>query len=115
MSSNIKTNGVAIIGAGLGGTALALAFHRRSIPCRIFEARGTDSDVLSSGVTLTPNGCRVLDELGILSRLQEQSYICKYTITKDADDKTVRKTRIASDGPGAYPCYRLYRLTLPLS
>ncbi|KAH7169333.1 hypothetical protein DER46DRAFT_624548 [Fusarium sp. MPI-SDFR-AT-0072] len=88
MSSNIKTNGVAIIGAGLGGTALALAFHRRSIPCRIFEARGTDSDVLSSGVTLTPNGCRVLDELGILSRLQEQSYICKYTITKDADDKT---------------------------
>jgi 2-polyprenyl-6-methoxyphenol hydroxylase-like FAD-dependent oxidoreductase len=44
--------------------------------------------------------------------LQEKSYICEYTVTKDADDKTVRKTRIASDGPYAHPCYRLYRLTL---
>ncbi|TVY62019.1 FAD-dependent monooxygenase OpS4 [Fusarium oxysporum f. sp. cubense] len=112
MSVNIKTNGVAIIGAGLGGTALALALHLQSIPCRIFEARSAHSDILSSGVTLTPNGCRVLDELGILSRLREKSYICEYTVTKDADDKTVRKTRIASDGPYAHPCYRLYRRTL---
>ncbi|KAG5790817.1 hypothetical protein H9Q69_010112 [Fusarium xylarioides] len=109
MSTNIKTNGVAIIGAGLGGTALALALHRQSIPCRIFEARSENSDILSSGVTLTPNGCRVLDELGILSRVKDKSYICEYTATKDADDKTVRKTRIASD---SYPCYRLYRLAL---
>ncbi|EXA34178.1 hypothetical protein FOVG_14615 [Fusarium oxysporum f. sp. pisi HDV247] len=71
MSVNIKTNGVAMIGAGLGGTALALALHRQSIQCRIFKARSANSDILSSGVTLTPNGCRVLDELGILSRLQE--------------------------------------------
>ncbi|KAF5722643.1 kynurenine 3-monooxygenase [Fusarium mundagurra] len=109
MSTNIKKHGVAIIGAGLGGTALALALHRQSIPCRIFEARAADSDILSSGVTLTPNGCRVLDELGILSRLEDKSYICEYTATKDADDNTVRKMRIASD---AYPCYRLYRLAL---
>ncbi|KAF5684779.1 kynurenine 3-monooxygenase [Fusarium denticulatum] len=109
MPSNIKTNGVAIIGAGLGGTALALALHRQSIPCRIFEARDANSDILSSGVTLTPNGCRVLDELGILSRIEDKSYFCEYTATKDADDKTVRKVRITSD---AYPCYRLYRLAL---
>ncbi|KAF5573934.1 isoflavone reductase family [Fusarium pseudoanthophilum] len=109
MPSNIKINGVAIIGAGLGGTALALALHRQSIPCRIFEARGDNSDILSSGATLTPNGCRVLDELGILSRLEDKSYICEYTATKDADDKTVRKTRIGSN---SYPCYRLYRLAL---
>ncbi|KAJ0139213.1 hypothetical protein HZ326_17858 [Fusarium oxysporum f. sp. albedinis] len=94
MSVSIKTNGVAIIGAGLGGTALALALHLQSIPCRIFEARGAHSDILSSGVTLTPNGCRVLDELGILN------------------DKTVRKAGIALDGPYAHPCYCLYRLTL---
>ncbi|KAK2672883.1 hypothetical protein RAB80_010426 [Fusarium oxysporum f. sp. vasinfectum] len=112
MSVNIKTNGVAIIGAGLGGTALALALHRQSIQCRIFEARSANSDILSSGVTLTPNGCRVLDELGILSRLQDKSYICEYTVTKDADDKTLRKTRLASHGTYAHPCYRLYRLTL---
>jgi len=109
MSSNIKTNGVAIIGAGLGGTALALALHRQSIPCRIFEARAADSDILSSGVTLTPNGCRVLDELEILSRVEDKSYICEYNATKDADDKTVGKIKISSD---AYPCYRLYRLAL---
>ncbi|KAF5568180.1 kynurenine 3-monooxygenase [Fusarium phyllophilum] len=109
MTSIIKTNGVAIIGAGLGGTALALALHHQSIPCRIFEARSENSDILSSGVTLTPNGCRVLDELGILSRVKDKSYICEYTATKDADDKTVRKTRIASD---SFPCYRLYRLAL---
>ncbi|KAF5594278.1 kynurenine 3-monooxygenase [Fusarium pseudocircinatum] len=109
MPSNIKTNGVAIIGAGLGSTALALALHRQSIPCRIFEARDANSGILSSGVTLTPNGCRVLDELGILSRIEDKSYICEYTATKDADDKTIRKMRITSD---AYPCYRLYRLAL---
>ncbi|RKL38036.1 hypothetical protein BFJ72_g7498 [Fusarium proliferatum] len=112
MYSNINTNGVAIIGAGLGGTALALALHRQSIPCRIFEARSANSDILSSGVTLTPNGCRVLAELGILSRLDDKSYKCEYTITKNADDKTVRKMRIASEGPDGHPCYRLYRLAL---
>ncbi|KAF5674105.1 kynurenine 3-monooxygenase [Fusarium circinatum] len=112
MSANLKTNGVAIIGAGLGGTALALALHRQSIPCRIFEARSVDSDVIASGVTLLPNGCRVLDELEILSRLKDKSYIFEYTTIKDADGKTVSKTKTASDGPDGYPCYRLYRLAL---
>jgi 2-polyprenyl-6-methoxyphenol hydroxylase-like FAD-dependent oxidoreductase len=63
-------------------------------------------------VTLTPNGCRVLDKLGILNRLKEKSYIFEYSVTKDSDDKTVRKTGVTSDGPHFYPCYRLYRLAL---
>ncbi|KAF5977582.1 salicylate hydroxylase [Fusarium bulbicola] len=99
MSANLKTNGVAIIGAGLGGIALALALHRRSIACRIFEARSVDSDVIASGVTLTPNGCRVLDELEILGRLEDKSYIFEYATIKDADDKTFEK--VISDTPGA--------------
>ncbi|RBR08330.1 hypothetical protein FVER53590_25981 [Fusarium verticillioides] len=109
MSTNTKTNGVAVICAGLGGTAVTLALHSQSIPCRTLEAKTADSDILSSGVSITPNGCRILDELGILSRVEDKSYICEYTANKDADDKTLRKMRIASD---AYPCYRLYRLAL---
>jgi 2-polyprenyl-6-methoxyphenol hydroxylase-like FAD-dependent oxidoreductase len=75
----------------------------------MFEARSENSDILSSGVILTPNRCQVFDELGSLNRTEEKSYICEYTATKDADDKTVRKMRITSD---TCHCYRLYRLAV---
>ncbi|KAK2779581.1 kynurenine 3-monooxygenase [Colletotrichum kahawae] len=109
---NIKKDGVAIIGAGLGGTALALALHQKSIPCRIYEGRSAGADILTSGVVLTPNGCRILDDLGVLSRIKPKSFLFEDSITKDSEDKTVDTMKLASKEAYGYPAYRLYRLAL---
>ncbi|KAI8280786.1 6-methylsalicylic acid decarboxylase atA [Colletotrichum sp. SAR 10_98] len=108
----IKKDGVAIIGAGLGGTALALALHQKSIPCRIYEGRSADADILTSGVVLTPNGCRILDDLGVLSRIKPKSFLFEDSITKNSEDKTVDTMKLASKEVCGYPAYRLYRLAL---
>ncbi|KAF4885631.1 6-hydroxynicotinate 3-monooxygenase [Colletotrichum fructicola] len=121
----IKKDGVAIIGAGLGvgplshgtiecatGTALALALHQKSIPCRIYEGRSADADILTSGVVLTPNGCRILDDLGVLSRIKPKSFLFEDSITKNSEDKTVDTMKLASKEVYGYPAYRLYRLAL---
>ncbi|KAF4776826.1 hypothetical protein HER10_EVM0009207 [Colletotrichum scovillei] len=108
----VHKSGVAIIGAGLSGTALALALSQKSIPCQIYEARSADADVLTSGVVLTPNGCRVLDEIGVLSRIEAKSFLFKQSIIKDGEDKTIATTDVSSRDKKGYPAYRLYRLTL---
>lgn len=89
-----------------------MALNRKSIPCQIYEGRREDADVLTSGVVITPNGCRVLDELGVLDRIESKSYRSEYNVTKNEKDKTVEKIRVASKELTGYPYHRLYRLAL---
>lgn len=63
-------------------------------------------------MVITPNGCRVLDELGILDRVASKSYRSEYNIIKNERDETVEKVRVASKESHGYPYHRLYRLTL---
>ncbi|KXH40813.1 hypothetical protein CSIM01_08541 [Colletotrichum simmondsii] len=110
--NKVHKSGVAIIGAGLSGTALALALSQKSIPCQIYEARSADADVLTSGIVLTPNGCHVLNEIGVLSRIEAKSFLFKQSIMKDGEDKTIATTDVSSQDKKGYPAYRLYRLAL---
>lgn len=59
---------VLIVGAGIGGLALALALARRGIACHIVERRRELSEA-GAGIQLSPNAVRVLANLGVTAAL----------------------------------------------
>ncbi len=59
---------VAIVGAGVGGLALALALHRRRWPVVVYE-RAPRLEAIGAGLNLWQNATHVLRELGVLDAL----------------------------------------------
>ena len=57
-----------IVGAGIGGLATALAFHRRGIECELYEQSQAVRE-LGVGINILPNAVRELRDLGLLDRL----------------------------------------------
>jgi 5-methylphenazine-1-carboxylate 1-monooxygenase len=65
-----KKSEILIIGGGIGGLTLALALHKRGIPCRIFEA-APEFKPLGVGINMMPHAIRVLTSLGLQSNLEK--------------------------------------------
>jgi len=63
---------IVIVGAGIGGLALALALLQRNIKVSVFE-RAPELGEVGAGVMLTPNATRVLDHLGVLSEVESNA------------------------------------------
>jgi 2-polyprenyl-6-methoxyphenol hydroxylase-like FAD-dependent oxidoreductase len=127
-------NDVVIIGAGLGvslptcldtflsrrtqaitakqGAALALALHQHSISCRIYEAGAEGFVPFGTGVSIAPNGCRVLDALGVLERIKPQSYLAEFSTLKNAEGHTTARLKIASEEVHGYKIHRVHRRVL---
>ncbi|EMC95178.1 hypothetical protein BAUCODRAFT_530137 [Baudoinia panamericana UAMH 10762] len=103
---------IAVIGAGLGGCALALALSAHNIPITIYELRDEDAPILNSGVILTPNGLRVLDFLGVFDRVKDRCYKATYRNFKNAKDETVRSVYIANEQSYGYCNHRIWRRIL---
>jgi 2-polyprenyl-6-methoxyphenol hydroxylase-like FAD-dependent oxidoreductase len=59
---------VLIVGAGIGGLALALSLHQAGISCRVFEA-APEVLPLGVGINLLPHAMRELSELGLAEKL----------------------------------------------
>jgi salicylate hydroxylase len=55
---------IGIIGAGIGGAALALALHRRGMEAHLFD-RASAFGEIGAGVQMTPNAVKVLRGLGL--------------------------------------------------
>jgi 2-polyprenyl-6-methoxyphenol hydroxylase-like FAD-dependent oxidoreductase len=56
--------GIAVIGGGIGGLALALNLHKRGMSCRVYEA-APEIKPLGVGITLLPHAMKELAELGL--------------------------------------------------
>ncbi|WP_016906226.1 FAD-dependent monooxygenase [Streptomyces xiaopingdaonensis] len=54
---------VAVVGAGVSGLAVAIMLRRRGVRCDVYERSGTLGAV-GAGIQLSPNGARILHELG---------------------------------------------------
>ncbi|GKT65719.1 kynurenine 3-monooxygenase [Colletotrichum tofieldiae] len=103
---------VAIVGAGLGGAVLALRLHQESIPCRIYEAKQESSSTIVSGVSLTPNGCRVLDIVGALDRVRSQCHMTEHRSFMDGEGHIIKNTNVAPEEVFSYKIHRIYRAAL---
>ena len=74
---------VAIVGAGIGGLAAALALHRAGVAARVHEQAPTLGEV-GAGLSVTPNAVKALDWLGVGARVREladeppQQLTCHY-------------------------------------
>jgi FAD-dependent urate hydroxylase len=62
---------VVIVGAGIGGLTAGLAFRRANIATAIFERVGSLRELqVSHGLSLWPNGTRILDKVGALDAVE---------------------------------------------
>jgi 2-polyprenyl-6-methoxyphenol hydroxylase-like FAD-dependent oxidoreductase len=106
---------VLIIGAGLGGPALALALARQGIRSTIFEIRSTRSDNGGS-ITLAPNALRVLDKaVGVYERVLACgfSYHELQVYLEDGQDRYhLGKSVLGEEFEGGYPLIRIMRPAL---
>lgn len=69
-------NKVIIIGAGIGGLAAALALLRKGIDVEVYERAPALGEV-GAGVQVTPNGAKVLMDLGLESAMLERGTVSK--------------------------------------
>ena len=63
---------IGIIGAGISGLALGCFLKKANIPVVIFE-KSNDVSEYGAGISLSPNGLRVLKALGIFKKIQRLS------------------------------------------
>ena len=65
----LKNREVAVVGAGIGGLATALAMAARGAKVKVFE-QSPDVSEVGAGLQITPNGVAVLDALGLGEELR---------------------------------------------
>ena len=82
------------------------------MPVKLYESRHPDSEVLKSGIVLTPNGLWILDRLGVFERIKDRCYKARYRIFKNDQDETTKKTLTADESLFGYCNHRLWRKLL---
>ena len=63
---------IAIVGAGISGLALGIILKKNNIPCLIFEKSERISEY-GAGISLSPNGLRVLKDLEVFNNIKTNS------------------------------------------
>jgi salicylate hydroxylase len=72
-----------VAGGGLGGLAAALALARKGYVVHVLEKAPTFSEV-GAGIQISPNGSRVLDNLGVLGEVRKYAVYPRRLILVDA-------------------------------
>ena len=63
MNPNTKSlDKIAIVGAGLGGLAAAVALHKKGFNVEVYE-KAQDFRPVGGGLGLLPNGSKILDKI----------------------------------------------------
>lgn len=63
---------VIVAGGGIGGMSAALALLQRGFDVEVHEQAAELREV-GAGIQISPNGCRVLDALGVFDELRAVS------------------------------------------
>lgn len=82
----MSTLHVAVVGAGIGGLAAAVALSRKGIDVTIYEQARQLGEV-GAGVGLSHNSLRLLDRVGLADRLRETSTPLAETRLCDSNGK----------------------------
>ncbi|PTB62224.1 FAD/NAD(P)-binding domain-containing protein [Trichoderma citrinoviride] len=102
---------IAIIGAGLSGLTLALALHRHSIPCTLYESRPASLDI-GGAIMLSPNALKVLDALGVYRRISPLGFHFEKLYFRSHDDAPLDDFDFGSRDKHGYKALRIYRYEL---
>jgi salicylate hydroxylase len=90
---------VAIIGGGIGGLTAALAFARRGAQVTVYEQASALTEV-GAGLQITPNGARVLNELGLRGALEVSGVTAEAVEPMDAiSGKAIARFDLSSQDP----------------
>ena len=105
---------IAVIGAGPAGLLLAISLLQRGIKCDIYESRPVqyDSGVKYAALSLQANGLRVLDRLGLYSRLLPCGYSTEVMYINDLISGKVMTEGQGLEAAYGYKRMRIYRSAL---
>lgn len=80
-----KVMRVGIVGAGIGGVALAKALQQRGIEAHLFE-RAAKFGEIGAGVQMTPNAAKVIEALGGGAALQRIGFLPEAMVGRNWND-----------------------------
>ncbi|WP_413171419.1 FAD-dependent oxidoreductase [Anabaena azotica] len=82
---------VAIIGAGLGGLAVAIALRKLGYDVQVYE-KAQDFRPIGAGLGLFPNGLNFLDAIspGIVETIKNSGCVVKTSVLKNIQGETIR-------------------------
>lgn len=84
MRSQQSNDDLVIVGAGIGGLALAIALSRIGRPFKIYEQAERFARV-GTGIQMTPNAMKVLRRLGLEPMLREIAFDARFRVTRQWD------------------------------
>jgi salicylate hydroxylase len=106
--------GIAVVGAGIAGLALAAALDRQGLSSVIFE-QASELPEVGAGVQIAPNASRLLHRLGLARRLREVAVRPAATeFRRWADDSLIGRTMLGDECERLYgaPYYTIHRADL---
>ena len=85
---------IAIVGAGLGGLAAAVALHKKGFNVEVYE-KAQDFRPVGGGLGLLPNGSKILDKIhpGIVEEIKNLSCHVKETVLKNTQGENILTRR----------------------
>jgi len=92
---------IAVIGAGIGGLAVAQALARRGAGVTVLEQAPEIAEV-GAGLQISPNGARVLDALGLGAELRARAVTAQAAQLCDYRGGAVLRLGLAGAGQGGY-------------
>jgi salicylate hydroxylase len=96
MASGLR---VAVIGSGVGGTAVAVALHQRGVEVDVYE-KAPLIEPFGAGLAMHPNGARMLRRLGLGEQLERNGARWTDALIHHADGAPIAPWWPGADGVG---------------
>lgn len=87
-----------IIGAGIAGTATAMALHKAGIAATVYEAHPRTADDVGAFLTMRPNGMDALATLGVSDAVEQAGFPARTVELLDSAGTRLGEFEIANSG-----------------